>query len=51
MSTPLDPAEQGVARADVPTASTPSPAVELPDPSTYKVYRPPDISGSVSSQR
>jgi tether containing UBX domain for GLUT4 len=38
-----------VAGADVPTTSTLSTKIELPDPSTYKVYRPPD--GSVSSKQ
>ena len=44
----IDPAE-GVAGVDIPTTSTLSIKVELPDPSTYKVYRPPD--GSVSFKR
>ena len=46
MSTTLiDPTQQGASGAGV------SITTELPDPSTYKVYRPPDVSGSEPSKR
>ena len=53
MSTTLiDPTQQEDAcEADVPTTPAPSTTAELPDPSTYKVYRPPDVSSSTSSKR
>ena len=45
-TTSIDPAQQ-----DASATSTPSATTELPDPSTYKVYRPPDVPGPTSSKR
>ena len=53
MSTTLiDPTQQeGASGAGVPPAPTLPTTAELPDPSTYKVYRPPNLSGPASSKR
>lgn len=47
-TTSIDPVEQGAAEAGPPAVPTSSTTVELPDPSTYKVYRPPSVLGSAS---
>jgi len=47
----IDPAEQGVTGEGVPPVPTSSTTIELPDPSTYKVYRPPNALGTSSSQQ
>ena len=52
MSTSIDPTQQESASgAGVPTNPTPSATTELPDHSTYKVYRPPNVTSSTSSKR
>ncbi|KAF9650203.1 hypothetical protein BDM02DRAFT_3093571 [Thelephora ganbajun] len=53
MSTTLiDPIQQeGASGTGVSATPTPSTTAELPDPSTYKIYRPPNVSGSTSSKQ
>lgn len=53
MSTTLiDPTQQeGASEVGVPATPTLPTAIELQDPSTYKVYRPPNVSGPTSSER
>lgn len=53
MSTTLiDPTQQeGAFGASASTIPTPSTTTELPDPSTYRVYRPPNVSGPTPSKR
>ena len=53
MSTTLiDPTQQeGMPATGLPAGPVPPAMAELPDPSTYKVYRPPTVLDSTSSKR
>jgi len=50
-ATSTDPPVQGLFEADVSATPTPPAMAELSDPSTYKVYRPPNTLDSTSSKR